>query len=73
MDFFGGGFVIERTKEIVGHDCKTLVWFSSALVSMPGPLNEYDFAAIAQEIHADEARRQDRSMDDILNSVRLLS
>ncbi|KAJ7751883.1 hypothetical protein DFH07DRAFT_825790 [Mycena maculata] len=71
IDFLGGGFVIEPTKEIVDPDCKILVWFSTALVSMPGALNEYDFEAIAQEIHADEARRQGRSMDDILTEVAL--
>ncbi|KAJ6571464.1 hypothetical protein B0H19DRAFT_1130031 [Mycena capillaripes] len=69
MDFFSGGFVMEPTRQILGPECKILVWFSSALVSMPGQLNDYDYSAIAQEIYADETRRQDRSMDDILNAV----
>ncbi|KAJ7724603.1 hypothetical protein DFH07DRAFT_262953 [Mycena maculata] len=55
----------------MGPDCKILLWWSSALVSMPGHLNDYDFTAIAQEIHSDESRRQGRSMDDILTEVTL--
>ena len=39
---------------------------------MPAHLTDYDFAAIAEEIHSDEARRQGRSMDDILTQVSLL-
>ncbi|KAF8208975.1 hypothetical protein K438DRAFT_1960692 [Mycena galopus ATCC 62051] len=69
MDFICGGAVIQPTKQIVGPDCKVLVWFSSALASMPGHLTDYDFAAIAQEIYADEGKRQGRSMDDILTQV----
>ncbi|KAJ6575672.1 glucosyltransferase [Mycena vulgaris] len=69
MDIFGGGFVIEPTKQIVGPSCKILAWFSSALVSMPAHLTEYDYAAIAREIHADEARREGRSMEEILEAV----
>ncbi|KAJ6480046.1 hypothetical protein DFH09DRAFT_1214751, partial [Mycena vulgaris] len=46
MDFFGGGCVIEPTKQIVGPSCKILAWFSSAL-----------------------ARREGRSMDEILEAV----
>ncbi|KAJ6575655.1 hypothetical protein DFH09DRAFT_1031821 [Mycena vulgaris] len=69
MDFFGGGFAIEPTKQIVGPSCKILAWFSSALVSMPAYLTEYDYAAIAREIHSDEARREGRSMDEILEAV----
>ncbi|KAJ7751888.1 hypothetical protein DFH07DRAFT_921892 [Mycena maculata] len=71
MDFFGGGLVLEPTKQLVGPDCKILVWFSSALVSMPGHLNHYDYAAIGQEIYADESKRQGRSMDEILTGVAL--
>lgn len=70
MDFICGGLVVEPTKQTAGPDCKVLVWFSSALASMPGHLNDYDFAAIAQEIYADETRRQDRSLDEILAGVR---
>ncbi|KAJ6575656.1 hypothetical protein DFH09DRAFT_915334 [Mycena vulgaris] len=69
MDFIGGGFVIEPTKQIVGPSCKILSWFSSALVSMPAHLTQYDCAAIAREIHSDEARREGRSMDEILEAV----
>ncbi|KAJ7436042.1 hypothetical protein FB451DRAFT_1108995 [Mycena latifolia] len=71
MDFFGGGFVIEPTKQIMGSDCKVLLWFSSSLASMPAHLTDYDFTAITQEIYADDARRQGRSMDDILDQVAL--
>jgi hypothetical protein len=63
--------VIEPTKQVVGPDCKILIWWSCALVSMPGHLNDYDFVAIAQEIYADEARREGRSMDDIMDAVRV--
>ncbi|KAF7350270.1 hypothetical protein MVEN_01331000 [Mycena venus] len=69
MDFFSGGLVVEPTKKIVGPDCKILVWYSSSLVSMPGQLNEYDYAAIAQEVFADAEKRQDRSMDEIMNAI----
>ncbi|KAJ6575624.1 hypothetical protein DFH09DRAFT_1150729 [Mycena vulgaris] len=69
MDFIGGGFVVEPTKQIVGPSCKILVWFSSALVSMPAHLTEYDYAAIAREIHSDEARREGRSVEEILEAV----
>ncbi|KAJ7328809.1 hypothetical protein DFH08DRAFT_709377 [Mycena albidolilacea] len=69
MDFICGGLVVEPTKQIAGPDCKVLVWFSSALASMPGHFNDYDFAAIAQEIYSDETRRQDRSLDEILAGV----
>ncbi|KAF8209475.1 hypothetical protein K438DRAFT_1753815 [Mycena galopus ATCC 62051] len=69
MDFMCGGAVIEPTKQIVGPDCKVLVWFSGALASMTGHLTDYDFAAIAQEIYADEGKRQGRSMEDVLAQV----
>ncbi|KAJ7464585.1 hypothetical protein FB451DRAFT_1490106 [Mycena latifolia] len=69
MDFFGGGHVIEHTKQIMGPDCKILIWFSSGLASMPAILNEYDFAAIGQEIYSDEERRQARSLDEILDQI----
>ncbi|KAJ6596327.1 hypothetical protein DFH09DRAFT_129897 [Mycena vulgaris] len=71
MDFFGGGMVIEPTKQIVGPECKVLSWFSCALVSMPAHISDYDFAAIAHEIHSDDTRRQGRSMDEILDQVGL--
>jgi hypothetical protein len=38
---------------------------------MPAHLAEYDFTAIAEEIHSDEARREGRSMDDIVTQVGL--
>ncbi|KAJ7436856.1 hypothetical protein FB451DRAFT_1453522 [Mycena latifolia] len=71
MDFFSGGFVIEPTKEMMGPECKMLLWFSCALASMPAFLTDYDFAKIAQEIYSDETRRQGRSMDDIVDEVGL--
>ncbi|KAJ7626157.1 hypothetical protein FB45DRAFT_750527 [Roridomyces roridus] len=69
MDFFGGGFVFEPTKQILGSDCKTLLWWSTALVSLPGHLTDLDFAVIAQEIFSDETRRQGRSIEQILDAV----
>ncbi|KAJ7648514.1 hypothetical protein B0H17DRAFT_1148018 [Mycena rosella] len=57
MDFIIGGFVIEPTKQIPR--CPS------------AHLTEYDFAAIAREIHSDEARRQNRSLDQILDAVTL--
>jgi hypothetical protein len=69
MDFADGGFVIERTKEILGLECKTLCWFSGSLCCMPAHLTEYDFIAIAGEIYSDDARRQGRTMDQILDQV----
>lgn len=64
--------MVEPTKQIVG-SAKILVWFPTALVSMPGHLNEYDFAAIAQEVYDDETRRQNRSMGEILDAVGFFS
>ncbi|KAJ6533989.1 hypothetical protein DFH09DRAFT_1092158 [Mycena vulgaris] len=69
MDMLVGGYVIELTKQIMGPDCKILMWWSMAVVSMPARLIQCDFAAIAQEIYSDEARRQGRSMDDILQQA----
>ncbi|KAJ7810980.1 hypothetical protein B0H14DRAFT_3756020 [Mycena olivaceomarginata] len=69
LDFGCGGLIIEETKKILGPKCKVLVWFSSALASMPACLNEYDFTAIAREIFSDENKRNGRSMDDILLQV----
>jgi hypothetical protein len=69
MDFFCGGFVIEPTKKIIGPDCKMLLWLSCSLASMPAYLTDYDFAAIAQEIYDDDARRQGRSQEEILDQV----
>ncbi|KAJ6569865.1 hypothetical protein DFH09DRAFT_1277941 [Mycena vulgaris] len=40
MDFFGGGMVIEPTKQIMGPECKILSWYSSALC--PGIPEIYD-------------------------------
>ncbi|KAJ7480732.1 hypothetical protein FB451DRAFT_1394803 [Mycena latifolia] len=71
LDFACGGFVIETTKQIIDPECKTLVWFSAGLVSMPAHFTDYDFAAIAQEIYSDNARRQGRSLDEILEQVAL--
>ncbi|KAJ7450900.1 hypothetical protein FB451DRAFT_1566513 [Mycena latifolia] len=71
MDFFAGGFVVEATKKTMGPDCKMLLWLSCSLVAMPAYLTDYDFAAIAQEICDDDARRQGRSMDDILHEVHM--
>ncbi|KAJ7920623.1 hypothetical protein B0H13DRAFT_2421069 [Mycena leptocephala] len=61
LDFAAGGIVIEPTRRVVGPDCKILICH----------LNDYDFVAIAQEIYADEARREGRSMDDIMDAVRV--
>ncbi|KAJ7194199.1 hypothetical protein GGX14DRAFT_476586 [Mycena pura] len=69
FDFLCGGQVIEATKAIVGPDCKTLLWFCSATASMIAHFNEYDLAAIAKEIYEDEARRDGRTMDEILPQV----
>ncbi|KAJ7262401.1 hypothetical protein C8J57DRAFT_1334886 [Mycena rebaudengoi] len=69
FDFAFGGLVVEATKKIMGPDCKTLLWWSSLLVSMPAHLNDHDFVAIAEEIYADETRRAGRSLDTILDQV----
>ncbi|KAJ7464579.1 hypothetical protein FB451DRAFT_1179700 [Mycena latifolia] len=64
--------IIDGWKEgIMGSDSKILIWFSSALACTPSVLNEYDFAAIACEIYLDEARRQGRSLDEILEQIAL--
>ncbi|KAJ7612399.1 hypothetical protein DFH06DRAFT_1015413, partial [Mycena polygramma] len=56
-------------KQILGPDCKILVWWSSAVVSLPSHFTDHDFPAICDEIHADESRRQGRSKEDILQQV----
>ncbi|KAJ7436023.1 hypothetical protein FB451DRAFT_1344681 [Mycena latifolia] len=71
MDYIAGGYVFEPTKQIVGPACKTLLWWSSSLASMPAHLTDYDFAAIAQKIYTDEARRNGRSLEAILDAVTL--
>lgn len=71
FDFHCGGPVIEATKQIIGPDCKTLLWFCYAAVSMIAHFNEYDYAATTQEIYADETRRGGRTVDEILQQVRL--
>ncbi|KAJ7880194.1 hypothetical protein B0H13DRAFT_2345734 [Mycena leptocephala] len=63
LDFGCGGFVIEPTKAIFGPDCKTLVWWSSAVISVPAHFSNYDFTAIAEEIYADESKREGRSLE----------
>ncbi|KAJ7146988.1 hypothetical protein C8R44DRAFT_864685 [Mycena epipterygia] len=69
IDHFAGGMVIEPTRTIMGSDCKILLWFSAGLASLKGVLHDHDFLAIAQEIYADEARREGRSLEDILDQV----
>jgi hypothetical protein len=69
IDFLGGGFVVESTKQALGPNCKILLWWSCPLGCMPAHLTEYDFMAIAAEIYSDEARRQGRTMDQILDQV----
>ncbi|KAK7042782.1 hypothetical protein R3P38DRAFT_2892181 [Favolaschia claudopus] len=69
LDFGCGGMVIERTKEIVGSQCKTLMWWSAIVVSLPIHISDYDFTAIAQEIYADEAKRDGRTLEEILHKV----
>ncbi|KAF7343213.1 hypothetical protein MVEN_01752600 [Mycena venus] len=69
FDFTCGGFIVEPTKQIVGPDCKTLVWWSSALVSMPAHFTNQDFAAIAQEIYSDDSKRENRSLEEIVQEV----
>ncbi|KAJ7479599.1 hypothetical protein FB451DRAFT_1171701 [Mycena latifolia] len=71
MDYIADGYVFEPTKRIVGPACKTLLWWSSSLASMSAHLTDYDFAAIAQEIYMDEARRNGRSLEAILDAVTL--
>ncbi|KAJ7758362.1 hypothetical protein B0H16DRAFT_1821696 [Mycena metata] len=50
-------------------DCKFLVWFSPGLAFMTTHLTDYDFGAIAEEIHADESRRENRTKEVILEQV----
>ncbi|KAJ7092889.1 hypothetical protein B0H15DRAFT_905496 [Mycena belliarum] len=69
MDFFIGGLVIDKTKEIMGPACKTLLWFSSPAAAMPCHLSDYDFAKLGDEIFADDTRRQGRSMEEILHQI----
>ncbi|KAJ7913727.1 hypothetical protein B0H13DRAFT_1612277, partial [Mycena leptocephala] len=56
-------------KQIVGPACKTLLWWSSAVSSMLAHLSDYDFVKIAEEIYNDLARRDNRSLEDIVQQV----
>ncbi|KAJ7673791.1 hypothetical protein DFH06DRAFT_750043 [Mycena polygramma] len=69
LDFICGGFVVELTKKIIGPECKTLVWWSSAVVSLPSHFTDHDFFAIFDEIYANEWTRQGHSKDEILQQV----
>ncbi|KAJ7088132.1 hypothetical protein C8R44DRAFT_892927 [Mycena epipterygia] len=69
LEYAIGGIVIEPIKQMVGPDCKILIWWCCGLVSMPANLHDYNFVAIAEEIYADPSRREDRSMDDILAAI----
>jgi hypothetical protein len=71
FNFAGGDSAIESTKRIMGPACKTLLWWSSAVSSMLAHLSDYDFVKIAEEIYADPARRDGRSLEDIVQQVRL--
>ncbi|KAJ7092893.1 hypothetical protein B0H15DRAFT_776933, partial [Mycena belliarum] len=57
--------------QTIAPDCKTLVWWSSALASMPCHLTDYDYVAIAHDIYADEVRRDGRSEEEIMTAVGL--
>ncbi|KAJ7688152.1 hypothetical protein B0H17DRAFT_1203159 [Mycena rosella] len=69
MDYLCGGFVIEPTKKILGPDCKMLLLSSCSMSSLPAILADYDIPAIAEEIYADDARREGRSKDEILAAI----
>jgi hypothetical protein len=71
FNFAGGDSAIENTKRIMGPACKTLLWWSTAVSSMLAHLSDYDFVKIAEEIYADPARRDGRSLEDIVQQVRL--
>ncbi|KAJ7302266.1 hypothetical protein DFH08DRAFT_723274, partial [Mycena albidolilacea] len=60
-------------KRVLGSDCKTLLFWSTGAVSLPAYLSEPDFAAIADEIYANESRRAGRSLKDILQQVVMAS
>ncbi|KAJ7820368.1 hypothetical protein B0H13DRAFT_1660912 [Mycena leptocephala] len=69
FNFAGGDSAIENTKRIMGPACKTLLWWSTAVSSMLAHLSDYDFVKIAEEIYADPARRDGRSLEDIVQQV----
>ncbi|KAJ7230815.1 hypothetical protein C8J57DRAFT_1197014 [Mycena rebaudengoi] len=73
LDWNVGGSVVELTKQVLGYDCKTLLFWSTGVVSLPAYLSEPDFAAIADGIYADEAKRAGRSLQEILQQVVMAS
>lgn len=73
LDFFLGGLPLQPTLQIIGPDVKLLVWWSSAVAALYGHLSEHDIGKIAAEIHADEAKRDGRSLEDIMTAVSVLS
>ncbi|KAJ7920499.1 hypothetical protein B0H13DRAFT_2422482, partial [Mycena leptocephala] len=60
-------------KQVLGSDCKTLLFWSTGAVSLPAYLSEPDFSAIADEIYADQAKRAGRSLNEILQQVVMAS
>ncbi|KAJ7302757.1 hypothetical protein DFH08DRAFT_977602 [Mycena albidolilacea] len=68
LDFACGDMVIERTKQILGPACKTLLWFSCPVSSMTD-LSNYDYLKIAEGIYADPLRRDGRSLEAIVQQV----
>lgn len=69
LDFLIGGLVLDPTLQIVGPDVKILAWWSSAVVAMHGHLSEHDVGKIAEGIHADEIKRDGRSLEEIRTAV----
>ncbi|KAJ7806641.1 hypothetical protein B0H14DRAFT_3767620 [Mycena olivaceomarginata] len=69
LDQGSEGWPNPHAIHIMGPDCKTLLWFCCAAVSMIAHFNEYDHDATTQKIYADETRRGGRTMDEILQQV----
>ncbi|CAK5272298.1 unnamed protein product [Mycena citricolor] len=69
MDFFGGGFVIEESKALLGPEGKVLLWCSTGVAICVAEISQLDFAKTAKEIHADESKQAGRTIEEILGDV----
>ncbi|CAK5272637.1 unnamed protein product [Mycena citricolor] len=69
MDFFGGGFIIEESKALLGPEGKVLLWCSTGVAICVAEISQLDFAKTAGEIHADESKQAGRTIEEILGDV----
>ncbi|KAF7313026.1 hypothetical protein MKEN_00987600 [Mycena kentingensis (nom. inval.)] len=67
FDMIPGGATIDATKALLGANsqCKLVMWGPGPAYTMKTLVSELDYASLAAEIHADEAKRRGRSEEQI--------